>query len=45
LRRRGFSNLISRSYPENRQDWLNEPDGAQAMEDFVAWIDRSVLET
>ncbi|MGN6582202.1 MAG: alpha/beta fold hydrolase [Rhizobiaceae bacterium] len=45
LRRRGFSNLISGSYPENRQDWLNEPDGTQAMQDFAAWIDHGVLET
>jgi alpha-beta hydrolase superfamily lysophospholipase len=45
LRRAGFSNLMSRAYPENHDDWLNEPGSMKAMQDFAAWIDRGVLET
>jgi alpha-beta hydrolase superfamily lysophospholipase len=45
LRQAGFSNLVSRNYGENRNDWLSEPSGTKIMQDFAAWIDHHVLET
>lgn len=45
LRQAGFSNLVSRNYGENRNDWLSEPSGTKIMQDFAAWIDHDVLET
>jgi alpha-beta hydrolase superfamily lysophospholipase len=40
LRRMGFSNLVSRIYPETRHESLNELNRNVIMQDFGDWLDR-----
>jgi len=42
LRRKGFSNLETRIYPENRHESLNELNRNLIMGDFVAWAKRAL---
>ncbi|WP_353645413.1 alpha/beta hydrolase [Mesorhizobium sp. WSM2239] len=39
MRRMGFSNLVSKVYPETRHESLNEVNRNIIMEDFAAWAD------
>ncbi len=39
MRRMGFSNLVSRIYPETRHESLNELNRNIIMDDFAAWLD------
>lgn len=39
MRRMGFSNLVSRIYPETRHESLNEVNRDVVMQDFAAWLD------
>jgi len=39
MRRMGFSNLVSRIYPETRHESLNEVNRNVVMADFAAWAD------
>lgn len=40
LRRMGFSNLVSTTYPETRHESLNEVNRAVVMQHFVDWLER-----
>jgi alpha-beta hydrolase superfamily lysophospholipase len=40
LRRMGFSNLVSKVYPETRHESLNEINREPIMADFAGWLDR-----
>lgn len=42
LRRMGFSNLVSRIYPETRHESLNEVNRDLVMADFAEWLDRAL---
>ncbi|TIT85295.1 MAG: alpha/beta hydrolase, partial [Mesorhizobium sp.] len=44
IRRMGFSNLVSKVYPETRHESLNEVNRDIVMADFAAWTD-SVLKS
>lgn len=42
LRRMGFSNLVSKVYPETRHESLNEINRDAVMADFASWLDRTL---
>ncbi|WP_439501863.1 alpha/beta fold hydrolase [Aminobacter ciceronei] len=42
LRRMGFSNLVSKVYPETRHESLNEINREPIMADFAGWLDRTL---
>lgn len=42
LRRMGFSNLVSKVYPETRHESLNEINREPIMADFAGWLDRAL---
>ena len=39
MRAMGFSNLVSKVYPETRHESLNEVNRDVVMDDFAAWAD------
>ncbi|MDH4988727.1 alpha/beta hydrolase [Aminobacter anthyllidis] len=41
MRRMGFSNLVSKVYPETRHESLNEINREPIMADFAGWLDRT----
>jgi alpha-beta hydrolase superfamily lysophospholipase len=42
MRRMGFSNLVSKVYPETRHESLNEVNRNIIMEDFAEWAENQL---
>jgi len=42
MRRMGFSNLVSKVYPETRHESLNEINREPIMADFAGWLDQTL---